>query len=230
MLVLVDDRSTSSSHRENVNRTPIHMCGPHDDLASALPSLVEDSSGDACEQCIISISSDDEPEPSAFNELTTQEPIWGYWYAIMPLIADIYTSALNEPMISFQLSSVAKVGSLPDQITHCKTVISSYLNFGYIQHFKVGITFKPIERVRAHGWGYKALGYQHLIVLSMTDNSSFNADLERSLISVYRRYNREGLLVNEAGSYLCANHAPGGESAHHGSAPFFLYFVIKRTR
>ena len=103
--------------------------------------------------------------------------------------------------------------------THACAVIQSMLTAGYIKGFKIGITFVPIWRWHQ----YKAKHYKWMILVAVHDNSDVIAMLERSLIAIFRKYCPQGILRNPWGHHLCENRNPGGESAHHGCSPFFLY-------
>ena len=54
-----------------------------------------------------------------------------------------------------------------------------------------------------------------MLVVFVTDSSDDNAALERAAIALFRADRR------------CKNVAPGGEGAHHGHSPFFLYVVCR---
>ena len=67
-----------------------------------------------------------------------------------------------------------------------------------------------------------------MFVALISESSEFIARQEQLAIARYRRFNRCNMLVNEHGHVGCQNRAPGGENAHHGISPFFLYVVVGR--
>ena len=64
-------------------------------------------------------------------------------------------------------------------------------------------------------------------VIYVFDSSDEVAAMETALIGCYRRYDRSGIHVGKPGHHLCRNHAPGGENAHVGPSPFFVYVVFR---
>ena len=91
--------------------------------------------------------------------------------------------------------------------------------------FKIGLTYKPCGRWTWYE-DYKSLN--SMVVSYVTDNPDEMKQMEKNMISRYRRLDRNGNLVNPAGDSRCLNRAPGGESGDHGHSPFFVYVVFGR--
>ena len=81
--------------------------------------------------------------------------------------------------------------------------------------FKIGISYKPPCRWSFYS-DYQSMDY--MVVSYISDSSDKVASLERAMIKRCR------------GDRRCLNKAPGGESAHHGHSPFFLYLVFAGHR
>jgi len=94
-------------------------------------------------------------------------------------------------------------------------------------HFKIGITHTPYKRWSHPGYGYKAMGFHRMTFLYVSENSDDTAAMETALIEIYRYRDRQGNVVGNPGNPRCLNRAPGGESAHHGFSPFFVYVATK---
>ena len=77
--------------------------------------------------------------------------------------------------------------------------------------FKVGITFKPHRRVEMKD--YKRP--DRLMVVSLVSESS--DAIAAAEICAIERYGKDKRLMNRS---------PGGESAHHGFSPFYLYCIF----
>ena len=65
-----------------------------------------------------------------------------------------------------------------------------------------------------------------MVIVFTSENSDWIAQAEADAIAHHRRLGRGGMLVNPHGDTRCLNRNPGGESAHHGISPFFLYVVF----
>ena len=104
---------------------------------------------------------------------------------------------------------------------------------GCVEKFKIGITFQPARRWTNPRYGYQVLGYTTMVICYASESSDVIAEMEEGLIALYRVFDRSGQYVQKDrrdGDVRCANRAPGGESAHHGHSPFFLYVVAKIKR
>ena len=64
-------------------------------------------------------------------------------------------------------------------------------------------------------------------VIYVFESSDDVAAMEAALIGCYRRFDRSGKHVGNPGHHLCCNRAPGGENAHVGHSPFFVYVVFQ---
>ena len=112
-------------------------------------------------------------------------------------------------------------------------VIREMLATGCVEKFKIGITFQPARRWTNPKYGYQVLGYTTMVICYASESSDVIAEMEEGLIALYRVFDRSGQYVQKDrrdGDVRCANRAPGGESAHHGHSPFFLYVVAKIKR
>ena len=112
-------------------------------------------------------------------------------------------------------------------------VIREMLATGFVEKFKIGITFQPARRWTNPKYGYQVLGYTTMVICYASESSDVIAEMEEGLIALYRVFDRSGQYVQKDrrdGDVRCANRAPGGESAHHGHSPFFLYVVAKIKR
>ena len=99
-----------------------------------------------------------------------------------------------------------------------------------MEGFKVGITYKPFERWRgstAGSAGYAHEGWREFKILCVHGDSELISHMEKKCLLKYRRYDRQGCLINNDGDYLNLNRAPGGEGAHHGIPPHLLYRAVR---
>ena len=81
--------------------------------------------------------------------------------------------------------------------------------------FKIGITHLPLNRWFQPLYGYKAEGFHRITFIYVSENSDDTADMEKALLEVFGNKDR------------CLNKSAGGESAHHGYSPFFVYVAMK---
>ena len=114
-----------------------------------------------------------------------------------------------------------------DDCDHSVRYVQEMLKRGYVHGFKVGATHLPLQRWQrykeevTHRW-------REMVVVAVTASLEEIKRLERSVISVFRRYNAQRVCINPVdGHPLCLNRLPGGESLNHGHSPFFLYVVRK---
>ena len=127
--------------------------------------------------------------------------------------------------ITFELSSEAFADMFDTQIVHARYAIDRLLEEGYIQRFKVGLTYLPKDRYYSSRYGYQDRGYSRMVFLAVHDDSDFIRDMEIGLLTVYRRLDRRGFLVNVNGHHLCANRAPGGRVQTMGW-PHLFYTLL----
>ena len=175
---------------------------------------------------VVTVSSDGDANDCVVQPSRSDNDVSiAFWMESDMRFRDIYNT-LGDSRIVFELSALDRANNLDDQAAHCQHVINRILARGYVGGFKVGLTFVPRDRFVDANYAYARAGYHQMRILSVHDNSSFIADLETILISVYRKHDRRGL-VNRNGNALCNNVSPGGESSHHGVSPHFLYVVFK---
>ena len=80
----------------------------------------------------------------------------------------------------------------------------------------------PLHRIQRSDYASMA----RMVSVFTSENSDWIAQAEADAIAHHRRLGRGGVLVNARGDARCLNRNPGGESAHHGISPFFLYVVF----
>ena len=165
------------------------------------------------------IISDDEP-------VETVDVFWSRRASRFPAI---WVASQADTAIVWELSRPQFADDQLEQHSHSQRVIRAYLQQGYIRHFKIGLTTDPVRRFRNRKFGYCTLGYHTMVILSVHDDAQRIADLETSLLQVFRRYDRQEICVNLDGHPLCENRAPGGENAFGGIAPFFCYLALQRS-
>ena len=95
---------------------------------------------------------------------------------------------------------------------------------------KIGITYQPVIRWSNRRYGYQHLAYTGMKLIYVFESSDKVADMEKALIGIYRWKDRDGKIVGKPGDRRCANRAPGGESAHVGYSPFFVYITFRFPR
>jgi len=149
-----------------------------------------------------------------------------YWIHNSYRFLDIFSAVSADQRILFELAPLSMMDSAADQITHSRNVIDKVLNRGFVSCFKIGITFLPVQRFRGPSWAYNRLGYHRMYLLCVHADSNFITEMEISLLKLYRRHGRQGL-INPGGHVLCANRNAGGEAGHHGYSPHFMYAVFK---
>ena len=175
------------------------------DESVVLTEIDPESDEEACDADVMSISSGEE------------DPV-KFWIRRCPRLEGICATIENEDGLSLQLPALSD-----DPHAHTCGIIKKMLAKGYLKSFKVAITHLPILRWRQH----KESKYREMQITAIHDDSSVIAAVETSVIGVFRRYDSRGYLVNAMGHPLCDNRNPGGESAHHGVAPFTCY-VLKQ--
>jgi len=163
-------------------------------------------------------------QPEVMN-LIDDDDVMDIWLGRCSRMAQILADCRSDRRLHLDLP-------LPDLTTaalhsHAQHRIDDRLARGYVGGFKLGITHKPWDRWVNPGFGYRAKGYKELAFYVITESSDVVAKLERDLLMTYRRYGKDGNLVNGHGHALCLNRNPGGEGAHHGCSPFFLYLAVR---
>ena len=115
------------------------------------------------------------------------------------------------------------------EIFHGARHIRAILNMG-VRQFKIGITGNPANRWSNRRYGYQHERYTRMNVIYVFESSDDVAAMETALIAMYRRFDRSGKRVENFGHHLCLNDAPGGENAHVGHSPFFVFVVFAEQR
>ena len=113
-----------------------------------------------------------------------------------------------------------------DAIFHGARHIEAILNMG-VTEFKIGITCHPARRWSNRRYGYQHERYSGMNVIYVSESSDKVAAMETALIGRYRYFDRSGCYVGNPGHPRCRNRAPGGENAHVGYSPFFVYVVFQ---
>ena len=144
-----------------------------------------------------------------------------FWRNLTNMAHHIYMVD-RHPEITWHLPEPAEA----DFAMHGTRHIRAILKMG-VRAFKIGITCHP-----AHRWSNRRYGYQHGIysemhVIYVSESSDKVAAMEKALIRIYRHVDRSGKYVGNPGHPLCRNRAPGGEKAHVGYSPFFVYVVFQ---
>ena len=214
--MIVDDLTDDAiSHHDGAN----HSAGP-----TSLDSDSDDSD-------IITVLDDEAERTTRSARGLCSTRVQMFWNSRTRRFTEIYGAILEDPSISFQLcEDTTVVDDCARQNAHCRSVIDHILEKGYVKAFKVGLTFKPLLRFRSRSYGYAGRGWSSMVLIAVSDQPDLIAELERNLITHYRRHDRRGFMVNANGHVLCANKAPGGEGAFHGISPFFLYVVLQRPK
>ena len=127
----------------------------------------------------------------------------------------------QDPRIIFRLLqpgcySRARVNS------HINVILNENLSTSSNAVFKIGITYLPWKRIQYHDY----VSMNRMVISLISEDSGRIAQAEIDAIALFRRVDRDNLIVNPQGDRRCLNRAPGGESAHHGISPFFLYVVV----
>lgn len=154
-----------------------------------------------------------------------------YWGGRTGRFTEIWRAVNSDSTFSSMLSHhFILADDLEHQIHHATTIINDRLAYGYINTFKVGITYKPVERFHDTNYGYSTDGFHAMILLVVSDMPDFIISIERELIRRYRKFDRRGQLINASGHALCSNRAEGGESGTHGISPFFVYVALRLNK
>ena len=129
------------------------------------------------------------------------------------------------PEITWHLPEPAEA----DEIFHGARHIDAILNMG-VTKFKIGITSNPANRWSNRRFGYQLQYYTGMHVIYVFDSSDDVAAMETALIGCYRSFDRSGKKVGNPGHHLCRTRARGGENAHVGHSPFFVYVVFAKSQ
>ena len=112
-----------------------------------------------------------------------------------------------------------------DLVVWATAAIDETLRQGYVRSFKVGLSHKIAGRWSKHDDGYRALGYQQMVVLAVSDDSRVIAKAETGVIGRYRHYDPRGIVVRDAAGqvspfalYVAFRWAP-----HHGRSGLPLW-------
>ena len=197
--------STPSAHRgsggDDCAGVPL---SPPSCAATVLDSESDDGAGqmndDGGQSLVIVISDDDEQELQG-----DLRPLHGLQMRINEARCE---------QVDFTLGPSPGREPLQDVQARVREVVDT--NLSQYACFKIGITYRPHQRWVDPRYGYKHKGYARMVFCFATDRSDDVVTLEKSLIAHLKSDGR------------CLNKAHGGESAHHGFSPFFLYVAFSR--
>ena len=193
-----------------------------DSLTTTTESEASAEGGD-----IIILSSDSEVDAHMTGG-TMESPI-EYWTRVSHRFGAVLAATQADTRIVWSLPATQELDSPEFQFNHCVEVVETRLGQEYLNGFKVGITFIPWDRWANTRFGYRKFGFTELIIMAASESSDAIASLETRLIDKWRRQDRRGNFTG-GGHVLCLNRAPGGEGAHHGVSPFFLYLAVRGNR
>ena len=141
---------------------------------------------------------------------------------------DVVQNTKQDPRIIFRLLQPNFLENVPDNErrarvnSHINVILNENLSTSSNAVFKIGITYLPWKRIQYHDY----VSMNRMVISLISEDSGRIAQAEIDAIALFRRVNRDNLIVNPQGDRRCLNRAPGGESAHHGISPFFLYVVV----
>ena len=144
-----------------------------------------------------------------------------FWRGLTNMAHHIYLID-GIPEITWHLPEPAEA----DEIFHGARHIEAILNMA-VTELRIGITCHPAHRWSNSRYGYQHAHYSGMNVIYVSESSDKVAAMERALIGRYRYIDRSGKCVGNPGHPRCSNRAPGGENAHCGYSPFFVYVVFK---
>ena len=204
------------------------MSTPVSPRSTIVDSLTQTECEDSNEEDdIIVLSSESEVDAHVIGG-PMESPV-EYWTRVSHRFPAVLAATHADPRIVWSLPATNKLDSIDFQFSHCVEVVETRLDREYLSGFKVGITFTPWDRWSSHRFGYRKFGFTELIIMAASNSSDDIASLETRLIGKWRRLDRRGNFTG-GGHALCLNRAPGGESAHHGVSPFFVYLAVRGTR
>ena len=148
-----------------------------------------------------------------------------YWsWNRMPFILETCHMVYTDPTHDVLWSLAAPTPDTLDVVRttlfdHVKNVVYSQLELPAFQecHFKIGITYKPHTRFRHSDY----LPLKRIVFAYTSENSDMTARLEKECIARFR---------TDCFDKRLENIHPGGENAHIGVSPFFLYVVLGTSR
>ena len=141
---------------------------------------------------------------------------------------DVVQNTKQDPRIIFRLLQPNFLENVPDNErrarvnSHINVILNENLSTSSNAVFKIGITYLPWKRIQYHDY----VSMKRMVISLISEDSGRIAQAEIDAIALFRRVDRDNLIVNPQGDHRCLNRAPGGESAHHGISPFFLYVVV----
>ena len=141
---------------------------------------------------------------------------------------DVVRHTQQDPRIIFRLLQPNFLENVPDNErrarvnSHINVILNENLSTSSNAVFKIGITYLPWKRIQYHDY----VSMNRMVISLISEDSGRIAQAEIDAIALFRRVNRDNIIVNPQGDHRCLNRAPGGESAHHGISPFFLYVVV----
>ena len=141
---------------------------------------------------------------------------------------DVVWHTQQEPRITWRLLQPQYLENVPDNErrarvnTHINVILNENLSTSSNAVFKIGITYLPWKRIQYYDYA----SMKRMVISLISEDSGRIAQAEIDAIAQHRRVCRDNLIVNPQGDHRCLNRAPGGESAHHGISPFFLYVVF----
>lgn len=152
------------------------------------------------------------------------------WTKRVPRLSLVYQDTCSEHRIRWKLNdNLDSIDILKDQVAYGSEFVRNRLLLQYVSGFKIGITHLPKLRWSQPSWGYSALGYTELWIMCVHADADFIINLERELLSKFRRIDTRDQLINSKGHPLCLNRHRGGESGSHGVAPFCCYLAVRST-
>ena len=166
---------------------------------------------DSASDTILDISSVDDEEVTPL----------AYWCGRIGRLKEIVEITAADSRILWEL-----VGPEADQHARAVSVVEARLALGFVRGFKIGITHLPYKRFDRVDYNL----FTEFMVLCVHDDPAVIAGLEVSVLTVFRRYDLRGQLVNADGHVLCENRHSGGQGAYHGVAPFCLYLALRHSR
>ena len=217
---------------QTVAPTPSHSVAPSDHADGVAPSEpLERSIFDGMPMVLrrqpkIFDDDDDEPvvrvPPMPSYMPDSMVPYWS-WNR-MPFILETCHMVYTDPTHDVLWSLAAPTPDTLDAVRttlfdHVKNVVYSQLELPAFQecHFKIGITYKPHTRFRHSDY----LPLKRIVFAYTSENSDMTAKLETECIARFR---------TDCFDKRLENIHPGGENAHIGVSPFFLYVVLGTSR
>ncbi len=141
---------------------------------------------------------------------------------------DVVRQTQQEPRITWRLLCPKYLEQMPESErrarvnTHINVILNENLSTSSNAVFKIGITYLPWKHIQYYDYA----SMKRMVISLISEDSGRIAQAEIDAIALFRRVDRDNLIVNPQGDHRCLNRAPGGESAHHGISPFFRYGVF----